>query len=425
MTSKDAMFAIIGGEIYTPSYQPTGNIFTRGGKIESICTEPFDPSEHQLVTTINATGCSVIPGLIDAQVHGGGGADTLISDAKDLEKAARAHAAHGVTSLVLTIPSASMERINRSLETVGYLVDNPVEGGSCILGSYVEGKFGSRDKRGAQNIEHIRPPNFEEFHTMWAASDGTIKIIAIAPEDDEGLKFTTHLATYGKEAYNNITVAMGHTNATYDQARAAIDAGITRATHTYNGMTGMHHRNLGAVEAIYSHPKIHAELIIDEQHVKPIWGQTLIMWKGIEGVGLVTDCTALAGVPKEEWVQYAVYEPDLDAYRLNWGELSAASHLKYYIKNGAIWMNLREPDVRLYGGMITLMDGLRNVVRWGYTLEEAVTMASLTPAKSLGVDNHKGSIAPGKDADLVILDADLKPKAVMIEGQFIRNELPV
>ena len=127
------MFAIIGGDIYTPSYQSTGNIFTRGGKIESISTEPFDPTEHQLVTTINATGCSVIPGLIDAQVHGGGGADTLISDAEDLEKAARAHAAHGVTSLVLTIPSASMERINRSLKTVGYLVDNPVVRASLDL----------------------------------------------------------------------------------------------------------------------------------------------------------------------------------------------------------------------------------------------------------------------------------------------------
>ena len=128
MTSKNAMFAIIGGDIYTPSYQSTGNIFTRGGKIESISTEPFDPTEHQLVTTINATGCSVIPGLIDAQVHGGGGADTLISDAEDLEKArscARGARSHFV---VLTIPSASMERINRSLKTVGYLVDNPVEG---------------------------------------------------------------------------------------------------------------------------------------------------------------------------------------------------------------------------------------------------------------------------------------------------------
>jgi N-acetylglucosamine-6-phosphate deacetylase len=133
----------------------------------------------------------------------------------------------------------------------------------------------------------------------------------------------------------------------------------------------------------------------------------------------------LAGVSKEEWMEYTVYESDLDAYRLKWGILSATSNLNYYIKNGAIWINLREADARLYGGMITLMEGLRNVVSWGYTLEEAVTMASLTPAKSLGVDKQKGSIAPGKDADLVILDTDLKPKAVMIEGKFIKNELPV
>ena len=424
MPSEDTKFAIIGGEIYTPSHKSIGNIFIRGDKIDSIRTESFDPSEHQSVTAINATGCSVIPGLIDTLVHGGGGADTLISNADDLEKTARAHALHGVTSLVLAISSASMERINRSLEAVGYLVDNPVDGGSRILGSYVEGKFGSREKRGAQNIEYISPTNFEDFHAMWAASDGTIKIIAIAPENDDGLKFTTHLATYSEEAYNNITVAMGHTNATFEQSIAAIDAGVTRATHTYNGMSGMHHRDLGAVEAIFTHPKIHAELIVDGQHVKPIWAKTLIMWKGIEGVGLVTDCTALAGVPREEWIEHAVYEPDLDAYRLNWEILSAGSNLNYYIKNGAIWINLRESDARLYGGMITLMEGLRNVVSWGYTLEEAVTMATLTPAKSLNVDKQKGSIAPGKDADLVVLDADLNPKAVMIEGKFVKNELP-
>ena len=425
MATYNRQFAIIGGDIYTPAYQSKGYILTRGGKIDSISAESFDASQHQSVTVINAAGCSVIPGLIDTLVHGGGGADTLVSDAEDLEKTARAHAAHGVTSLVLAISSASMECINRSLEAVAYLVDNPVEGGSRILGSYLEGKFGSREKRGAQNIEHISPTNFEDFHAMWAASDGTIKIIAIAPECDDGLKFTRHLATYGEEAYNNITVAMGHTNATYDQSMAAIDAGITRATHTYNGMSGMHHRNLGAVEAIFAHPKIHAELIVDGQHVKPIWAKTLIMWKGIEGVGLVTDCTALAGVPKEEWKERAVYEPDLDAYRLNWDLLSAGANQNFYVKNGAVWINLRDAGARLYGGMITLMEGLRNVVGWGYTLAEAVTMATLAPAKSLKVDNQKGSIAPGKDADLVVLDADLNPKAVMIEGKLVKNELPV
>ena len=424
MTPDDTQFAIIGGEIYSPTYQSKGNIFIRSGKIDSIRTELFDASEHQSVTAVNAAGYSVIPGLIDTLVHGGGGADTLFSDAEDLEKTARAHAVQGVTSMVLAISSASMERINRSLEAVGYLVNNPVEGGSCILGSYVEGIFGSREKRGAQNIEYIRPPNFEDFHAMWAASDGTVKIISIAPEDDDGLKFTRHLATYSEEAYNNITVAMGHTNATYGKTMAAIDAGITRATHTFNGMSGMHHRNLGAVEAIFAHPKIHAEIIVDGQHVKPIWAKTLIMWKGIEGVGLVTDCTAPAGIPKEEWIHDSVYESDLDAYRLNWEKLSAGSNLDYYIKNGAVWINLREADARLYGGMITLMEGLRNVVSWGYSLEEAVTMATLTPAKNLNVDEQKGSIAPGKDADLVILDADLNPKAVMIEGKFVKNELP-
>ncbi len=417
MTSNDVALAIIGGEIYTPTYQSTGNLFIRDGKIESIRTDSFEPTGHPSITTIDARGCKVIPGLIDALVHGGGGCGTVTGKVEDLEKVVSAHAAHGVTSIVLGVPSASMERINAALEAIGYVADNPVKGGSRVLGSYVEGKFGSHPKRGAQNPEYISPPNFEEFHAMWAASNGTLKVISIAPENDEDLKFTKHLAIYREDAYNNIIIAMGHTNATYDQALAAIDVGITRATHTYNGMSGLHHRELGTIEAIYSHPGIHAELIADGQHVKPIWGKTLIRWKGIEGVGLVTDCLSLAGVPKAKWLEAYVYEPALDAYR------SKREGAKQYIKNGAIWLNLGKADEVLYGGMNTLMECLRNVVGWGYTLEEAVTMATLTPAKNLGVDRQKGSIAPGKDADIVILDADLNPQAVIIEGEIAKNEI--
>ena len=416
MTQATTDLAIIGGEIYTPSYQSTGNILVKDGKIESVNDDAFDRSKQPEIQVIDARGCTIIPGLIDTLVHGGGGCDTMTGRVEDLEKIARAHAAHGVTSLVLGISSASMEQINRSLETIGYVVDNPVRDGSRILGSYVEGKFGSYPKHGAQNPKYITPPNFEDFHAMWAASDGTIKIISIAPENDEDLKFTKHLAKFRDEAYNGIVIAMGHTNATYDQAMAAIDAGITRATHTYNGMSGMHQRNLGVVEAVYSHPGIHAELIVDGQHVRPIWCKTLIKWKGIEGVGLITDCTSLAGVPKEEWSRDYVYDAPLDAYRLN------REGSRRYIKNDAVWLNLGESSETLTGAMITLMDGVRNVMSWGYTLEEAVTMSTLTPAKNLGVDNQKGSIAPGKDADLVILDADFNVKTVIIEGVILRQD---
>ena len=414
MIPNNTTIAIIGGEIYSPSYQSTGNIFIRNGKIGAVGTDPFEPVEHPAITTIDATGYKVIPGLIDALVHGGGGYDTMTGNVEDLEKVARAHAADGVTSILPAVSSANMKQIEAALEAIGHVIDNPVEGGSCVLGSYVEGKFGNYDKRGAQNPKYISPPNFEEFHTMWAASDGTLKVISIALENDEALKFTKHLAAYRDEAYNNIVIAMGHTNATYNQAMAAIDAGITRATHTYNGMSGLHHRNLGVVEAVYSSPGIHAELIADEQHVKPIWGEILIKWKGVEGVGLVTDCLSLAGVPKAEWLEDYVHDPALGAYR------SKRKGPKQYIKDGAIWLNLGEADEVLFGGMNTLMEGLRNVVSWGFTLEEAATMATLTPAKNLGVDGQKGSITPNKDADIVILDADLTVKMVMIEGKIIK-----
>jgi N-acetylglucosamine-6-phosphate deacetylase len=416
MTQSNETLVIVGGEIYAPAYQSTGNIFVRDGKIQFISAEPFQPQGDAPVTTIDATGCKVIPGLIDALVHGGGGYDTISGNVEDLEKIARAHAANGVTSIVMATSSASMDALKTALEGIAYVTDNSVKGGSRALGSYVEGKFGSPQKHGAQDANYMSPPNFEEFHDLWAASDGTLKVISIAPENDKDLKFTRHLAKFRKDAYNNIVIAMGHTNATYEQAIAAIEAGVTRATHTYNSMSGMHHRAIGVLEAVYSHPNIHAELIADGQHVKPIWGKTLIQWKGVEGVGLITDCLFLAGVPEAEWKEAYVYEPALDAYR-------SKQNPEQYIKDGAFWLNLGEPDEMLSGGMMTLMQAVRNVVNWGYTLEEAVTMATISPAKNLYIDDRKGSIAPGKDADIVILDDNLNVKAVIIEGEIVKNEL--
>ena len=259
---------ITNGDIYTPKHYGQGNIVIQDGTISEITKDTPQLTNE----VIDASGCFVIPGLIDGLVHGGGGYDTMTGKVEDVTAIARAHARSGVTSLVLGISSGSMEQINNALTAIAQVVDEPVADGSHIVGSYVEGKFGSLAKNGAQNAKYITPPNFEEFHAMWAASDGTLKVISLAPENDENFQFIKHLAAYKTDAYNDIVIAMGHTNATYQQAMAAIDAGITRATHTYNGMSGMHHRTLGAIEAVLSHPDIHAELIIDEHHVHPFWG---------------------------------------------------------------------------------------------------------------------------------------------------------
>ena len=412
---------IVNGDIHTPTHYGQGSIVIQDDTILEITTDK-PPTSGQV---IDATGCLVIPGLIDGLVHGGGGCDSMTGEVEDIATIARAHAANGVTSLVIGLSSGSMPQINGALAAIAHVVDSPVEDGARILGSYVEGKFGSVAKNGAQNAKYITPPNFEEFHAMWAASDGTLKVISVAPENDENFQFIQHLAAYRTDAYNNIVIAMGHTNATYPQAMAAIDAGVTRATHTYNGMSGMHHRELGAVEAVFAHPAIHAELIVDEHHVQPFWGKHLIQQKGISNVGLITDCTEHAGFPEEEWQKEAVYEPQLDAYRLNIASDSdtatpAATDNQKYIKNGAMWLDVGKPTERLAGAMITLMDGIRNVINWGFSIEETLTMATLTPAQNLGMADSVGSIAPGKTADVVIVDAHLNVQRVILRGKLLK-----
>lgn len=409
---------IMNGDIYTPTHYGQGNIVIEDDKISAITSEALQP----LGEVIDASGCLVIPGLIDGLVHGGGGYDSMTGHVEDIATITRAHAQSGVTSLVLGISSGSMAQINSALTAIAQIADEPVANGSQILGSYVEGKFGSLAKNGAQNAKYITPPNFEEFHSMWAASDGTLKVISIAPENDENLQFIKHLSTFKADAYNNIVIAMGHTNATYQQAMAAIDAGVTRATHTYNGMSGMHHRDLGAIEAVLSHPDIHAELIVDEHHVHPFWGNNLIQQKGIDAVGLITDCTELAGVPTEKWQASATYMPELDAYRLKEDAISdEADSTEKYIRNGAMWLDVGEPTERLAGATITLMDGIRNVINWGHSIEDVLTMATLTPAQNLDVAESIGSIATGKIADIVIVNDNLGVQKVILRGKLLKN----
>lgn len=400
---------ITNGDIYTPKHIGRGTVIIQGDIISEVTT---NGAPQNASNVIDATGCIVIPGLIDGLVHGGGGCDTMTGRVEDVQRIARAHAASGVTTLVLGISSGSMEVINGALAAIARVVDYPIDDGARILGSYVEGKFGSLARNGAQDARFITPPNFEEFHAMWAASDGTLKVISVAPERDEDFRFIKHLAAFRTDAYNDIVIAMGHTDATYQTAVAAIDAGITRATHTFNGMSGMHHRELGAAEAVLAHPGIHAELIVDERHVSPFWGDALIRKRGIEGVGLITDCTELAGVPAEEWQAHATEMPELGAYHLD---------AEKFVKDGAMYLDVGKPTERLAGANITLMEGLRNVINWGYSLEDALTMATLTPARNLGIADRRGSIARGKAADIVILDENLNLQSVILRGKLQKS----
>jgi len=397
---------IVGGQVYAPEMLDRKNIFIEEGKIKRISTDT--PTEGAKV--INASGLLVIPGLIDALVHGGGGRHTMTGDPADIAHIARAHARHGVTSLLMATSSAKTEEIEVSLSAIAHVADNPIINAANVLGSYVEGKFGCAEKCGAQNPDTMSPPNFEEFHRMWEHSDGTLKVISIAPERDPDLVFTKHLSDQSAKNYNHIVVALGHTNASYELTKSAIDNGITRATHTFNGMSGMHHRQLGVLEAILSSDNIHSELICDGHHVHPIWGRNLIKIKGVEKIGLVSDCLEFAGLTTDQWQEDFVWRPKVNAWQ-------SKEEPERYIRDGAMWNNVNTEQETLYGSKITLMQGLRNVVNWGIPLSKAIMMATMTPAQNLRIDDKKGSISEGKDADLVLLQPNLEVQSVLIHGQ--------
>lgn len=384
--------AIVGGMIVTPSAViENGIVLCEDGHIRFVgsATDAAPEPESQL---IDAAGQIVMPGFIDTHFHGSGGDDVMANGAEGIRRISRSLLRFGTTGYLATTIAAKHSELMRAVaDTIA--AEQPKESSEPaaeILGLHIEGPYINLKFKGAQPVEGIREPDFDECRELLAAADGRIKIMTMAPELPGGMELIRFLKTNGVEA------SLGHSEADYDTALAAIDAGATRATHLYNAMSGVHHRKPGLASACLNEPGIQAELICDGVHVHPRMAQLAWRAKGRDGLTLITDATAAQGVGDGVFTL------------------------------GDFQIEVRGPlctlmdGVTIAGSVLTMNAAVGNAMNFtGMGLIDAAHTSSLAPARVCGVADRKGSIEIGKDADLVVLKPDFSVSCTIRAGQMV------
>ncbi|KHD45938.1 N-acetylglucosamine-6-phosphate deacetylase [Streptococcus hongkongensis] len=335
---------------------------------------------------LDYSGYQVAPGLVDTHIHGFAGQDVMDNSAEGIKIMSKSLLSTGVTSFLPTTLTSDFERLRDVSATVASVAEK-VEGAK-IRGIYFEGPYFTEKFKGAQNPSYMKNPRLDEFNEWQKAAKGLIKKIALAPEREGVEEFISILTQEG------VVVALGHSNATYSEAKAAVKAGASVWVHAYNGMRGLNHREPGMVGAVYNISNTYAELICDGHHVSPIACDILMEQKGHDHVALITDCMRAGGCVDGDYML---------------GELPVT------VENGTARL---KGSGSLAGSLLKLKDGLRNVVEWGLASpEEAVKMATLVPAISVGIDDVCGQIKEGYAADFIILSKDLHLQATFLDGE--------
>lgn len=358
-------------------------LLIQDGKIAAITKENLPVDDCLL---IDGEGLYLSPGFIDIHDHGNSGCDAMDATIDALETISRFHMKNGVTGFLATTMTASYDAIIRAIENaVEYsaMVDTL---GSQMLGLYLEGPYFSIKKKGAQSEKYITDIHLDELKSYVDCGKGLVKIVALAPELEKSQKAITFLVD------NGITVSAGHSYATYEQMMNGIENGISEATHMFNGMRSFDHREPGIVGACLLDDRVTCEMICDGIHLHPAAMQIIIKMKGDEKVALISDSIRANGIPD------GVYD-----YQGS----------KVTVKNNEV----RLPDGTLAGSTLSLNHAVRNLVKMtGIDLPTAVRMASLNPARQIGLSETKGSIEIGKDADIIIFDEDINIKRTFIKG---------
>jgi N-acetylglucosamine-6-phosphate deacetylase len=339
---------------------------------------------------VAAKGKTVVPGFVDVHIHGAGGHDVMEGTPEALEIVAATVAEHGTTSLVATTVTASEMETCRSISDIAKFI---LEAGLSparelsaeIVGIHFEGPFISQARRGVHPAEWIAAPSPALLLRFLDEARGTGQILTLAPELPGALELIAIARSAG------LVVSLGHTDANHEQAQAAIAAGARHAAHVFNAMRPFSHRDSGVLGAVFTSPDVSAELIADGVHVDSTAIRMLLGLKSPDRVILVSDGISATGMPDGKY--------QLGTFAVK-------------VKEGVC----RNSDGKLAGSTLTLDRALRHMVALGVPLASALQMVTANPARQIGLGSRKGVLAPGADADLVFLDADLKISGVMTRG---------
>jgi len=388
------MIIISGPQIYTEhDMLKNVDVVIDANKIHAIDSgKNFSSAE---VISLPST-YHLVPGFIDVHIHGANGFDVMDGTFAALEAISQALAAEGTTAYLATTMAASAEEISRVVQNAGnYLQKQNITRGAELLGIHLEGPFLSPQKTGAQNAANLLPPQADDILHWQEKSANAIKLVTLAPELPNSLEFIHFLKT------QKIIASIGHTNATYKETMAAIHAGCSHVTHLFNAMRSIHQREPGPITAALLSETVTAELILDNIHLHPAIVQLALKTKGKEKIILVTDAMRAKCLAD-------------GSYDLG-GQMVA-------VKNNAALL----PDGTLAGSTLKMFSAVKNMMKFTHChLLDAIQCATANPAKLLGIFATKGSIAPQKDADLVVLDEQLNVVLTMIAGKVVyqKNDL--
>jgi N-acetylglucosamine-6-phosphate deacetylase len=383
------MIALTASSLVTPLEKILDPVVLLDG---DTIAEVFSRRGRELPTirSIDLGDATLAPGFVDLHIHGGAGHDVMEGNESALAAVESLLALHGVTSYYPTTVTAPLDETLRALEQLAKAIEKrksvPLPKRARPLGIHLEGPFLSHTRRGVHPPEELRVPSLELFEKFWQASSGTIRVMTIAPELDGALEVIAEAQRRG------ICVSLGHSDASLEQAQRGIDAGGRHATHTFNAMRPLGHRDPGLLGAILTDPRVTVDMIVDGVHLNPAIVRLVLKTKGKEAAVLITDATAATGMPD-------------GIYHLG--------PLEVEVKDGRCMS-----AGKLAGSVLTMDQAVRNVARFAsWELQDAVRLATYNPARVLGTETQYGVIRPGATADLVALSPTGEVRSTMVGGR--------
>lgn len=376
-------YVVANGRVYTEDkVVDQGYIRVADGKIAEVGAGEYTGD----LQVIDAEGKNILPGFIDIHIHGGYGEDAMDASFDGLKHLSESLLSEGTTSYLATTMTQSVKNIDRALENiVEYIQFQDTENAAEVAGVHLEGPFISEHKVGAQNPKYVQRPSVEAIQHFQGTAQGNIKIVTFAPEVEGAEDTLKALSDY-------IIFSIGHTVATYDEVNEAVAHGAKHATHLYNAGTPFEHRAPGVFGAVWTNDHINAEAIVDGVHSHPAAVKTAFKMKGNQHFYLITDAMRAKGMPDGNY--------DLG------GQNVIVKGSEARLASGA-----------LAGSILKMNDGVRNLMDFtGAPLEEVWRTTSFNQAIALGIDNKKGSIKVGKDADLVIVDDNIRVDTTIKNG---------